>query len=231
MRITIHQPSYWPWLGLLDKIAKAEKYIVLDDVAANKASFQYRNQFLCNGEIKLITLPVDYRLGKSINLLKFTNNSWREEHLNKIRNYYLKTPYFENIFPEIVKLYHSYNNDLAFPFILKTMLFAFEYLNINVDVVTSSQYSSNLSKGELVFDLCHKAKATCYVSGKGAEQYMDEATYRLFENNNIQFEWHHFTHPIYQQHPKFKFVQGLSCLDMFFWLGKENSRKVFWNNI
>ena len=71
MKLSIHQPSYWPWLGLLSKIARSDHYIILDDVPANKASYQYRNQFFCNGKEKIITLPVNYHSDTPINQLMF----------------------------------------------------------------------------------------------------------------------------------------------------------------
>ena len=51
MKISIHQPSYWPWLGLLHKIRLSDADVILDNVNISKGSFQYRNQFLCNGNM------------------------------------------------------------------------------------------------------------------------------------------------------------------------------------
>ena len=45
MKVTIYQPTYWPWLGLLDKISKSELFVILDSVNVSKGSFQYRNKF------------------------------------------------------------------------------------------------------------------------------------------------------------------------------------------
>lgn len=231
MRITIHQPSYWPWLGLLDKIAKVEKYIVMDDVAANKASYQYKNQFFCNGQAKNISLPVNYKTGILINELQFKNDNWKQDHLNKIRNYYLKAPFFKEIYPQLEVLYNSYSDEVVFPFILETMKFSFDILNIKVDIVKSSELPSDLYKGDLVLDLCKKASATTYLSGQGAKIYMTKEQLADFKKDNINLEWHYFKHPVYSQHNKFDFISGLACLDLFFWNGKENSREIFWKKL
>jgi hypothetical protein len=231
MKVTIHQPSYWPWLGLLDKIAKAEKFIILDDVAANKASFQYRNQFFCNGSNKNLTLPVNHRLGKKLNELRLKNDNWKKDHLNKLKNYYLKAPYFNSIFPDIENLYHSFEGDKALEFIFDTMKFSFSFLNITVDTIFSSEMKSNEVKGDLVIDLCNKVNARTYLSGKGAEQYLDDDHLRKFMENGVDLEWHYFEHPIYSQHNKFDFISGLACLDLFFWNGRKNSCEIFWKNI
>ena len=46
MIITIHQPEHLPWLGLLNKIAKADKFVILDSVQFEKNYFQNRNKIL-----------------------------------------------------------------------------------------------------------------------------------------------------------------------------------------
>src|SRR5262245_12377367 len=66
MRVSIHQPSYWPWLGQLAKIAKSDRYVFLDSVDAARDDFQYRNLFFCNGQAKFLTLPVNYRMSMPI---------------------------------------------------------------------------------------------------------------------------------------------------------------------
>ena len=50
MIVSIHQPSYWPWLGHLNKIINSEHHIILDDVDIKRKSFQYRNFFNNNGK-------------------------------------------------------------------------------------------------------------------------------------------------------------------------------------
>ncbi len=59
MMVSIHQPSYFPWLGLLDKIEKSNAFIILDTVQFNDNAFQSRNIFLNhNGETQYLSIPV-----------------------------------------------------------------------------------------------------------------------------------------------------------------------------
>jgi len=231
MKVCIHQPSYWAWLGLLDKIAKSDKFIVLDNVSANKASYQYRNQFFCNGQSKIITLPVNYSMGIKLNDLRFKNNSWKDKHLDKISNYYIKSPYFESIFPEIRRIYDNYQEDLVFPFIWQTMKYLLQIFNIDVDIVFSSSLQSDFHKGELVIDLCKKTNADIYLSGNGGKDYIDNNLLNSFSQNKISVEWHSFNHPVYMQHRSHDFIFGLSSLDILFWNGIDKSRKLFWGNV
>ena len=57
--VAIHQPPYCPWLGYLDKMAKADEFVVLDEVQFTDRSPMHRNKFLqLNGEAKLLSLSV-----------------------------------------------------------------------------------------------------------------------------------------------------------------------------
>ena len=59
MMVSIHQPSYFPWLGLLDKIEKSNTFVILDTVQFNDNAFQSRNIFLNhNGAVQYLTIPV-----------------------------------------------------------------------------------------------------------------------------------------------------------------------------
>ena len=211
MLASIHQPSYWPWLGLFDKIAKTDTFILLDNAQVVKGTYQYRNIFFCSGEAKFITLPVNLKLGIRFNELEFNNGTWKAEHLNKLHNYYLKAPYFNVVYSELEKFYsNNFNNPIDL--LKETMLFSFERLNINVDFFLSSQFSISGLKG------------------RGSFEYMQEYI-PMFEEAKIKVTWHEFHHPVYGQDSRFPFVAGLSCLDLFFFQGFEKAREIFWGNI
>lgn len=223
--VSIHQPSYWPWLGQLAKIAASETYVCLDSVAAAKNENQYRNRFYCAGEAKYLTLPVNYRMGLRIDQLEFTNNLWRDDHLNKLRNYYRKAPYFGEVFPKIAPLYEAPNQSPV-QFILATMAFSFDALGINARVIRSSTLDVSGAKGDLVLDICRALGASRYVSGMGAYDYL-QGSLDDFRAIGTEVTWHRYVHPQYGQDPNLPFVEGLACLDLFFFQGLMGAKQVF----
>jgi len=231
MVLSIHQPSYWPWLGLLDKIAKSEKLIIFDDVEINKASFQFRNMFFCNGEAKYISLPINFNKKTRINEAFFKNDYWVSDHLNKLMNYYKKTPFFKQVFPLVNDLYTTKSHLSPHLFVIETVLFLMKYLNIETSTELSSKNKYEGKKGNLVFNICKKNKATIYLSGQGAKNYMTEEDYKNFNKNNIKIQWHEFKHPAYTQVEKFPFVSGLAGLDLLFFQGLEQSKNIFHENL
>lgn len=229
MRVSIHQPSYWPWLGQLAKIAKSDRYVLLDSVDAVRDDFQYRNLFFCNGQAKFLTLPVNYRVGLPIAELEFRNSGWQDEHLNKLTNYYRKAPFFELVYGRIAPVYAAASTSTA-AFLLATMQCALEILDIRVDIVKSSTLPVTGKKAELVLDICRQVEATEYVAGMGSYDYMKEAL-ADFANAHVQVTWHKYLHPEYRQAPSLPFVSGLACLDIFFFQGFDRARQIFWESV
>ena len=162
--------------------------------------------------------------------MKFKNNIWPSEHLDRFKNYYLKATHFKDIFSIIEKLYFS-SYKRPIDFIIDTMKMSFELLNINTEILLSSDLDGKGKKADLVLDLVKKAKGTVYFSGTGALNYFTKDDLKKFEEEGVRIQWQNFKHPKYQQSNKLLFVEGLACLDLFFFQGKEKSRKIFWNNV
>jgi len=44
MIVAIHQPNFLPWLGWFDKLARADVFVVLDNVALQRTGSAYTNR-------------------------------------------------------------------------------------------------------------------------------------------------------------------------------------------
>ncbi len=231
MILTIHQPSYWPWLGLLDKIAKADKYIILDSVDMKRQSYQFRNLFYCNGAAKYISIPVAFHQNTKINKAQYKNNIWVIEHLNKISNYYNKALFFNEIFPLIEAFYEKNKNLPPYLFVIETIYFMMKYLEIKTITELSSLQNYEGKKSDLMLDICIKNNASVYLSGQGAKEYMTETDFIKFKENNIEIKWQEFNHPTYLQKKNKPFISGLASLDILFSHGIEQAKNIFHNNI
>jgi len=232
MNISIHQPTYWPWLGLLNKVALSDIFIILDNVEASKGSFQYRNLFLCNNKAKYVTLPVNLHNRPLLSDLKFKDSNWKKKQLSLIADYYRRSDYFHDIFPEVIDVYEDYQSNSSCGLIINSMLKCFELFDINVIVKKASDLNLTKKKGMLVLEICQKLKVSTYISGQGAIAYMNKDLIEDFSKAGIQLKWQTFTHPTYYQGNKSpNFIEGLSSLDLLFHNGIENSRSILYKTI
>jgi hypothetical protein len=78
----------------------------------------------------------------------------------------------------------------------------------------------------LILELVKKSGDKTYLSGIGAKDYLNITD---FETNGIDIIYQDFSHPQYHQNNKSDFIAGLSCLDMLFNEGIQNSKQIFKN--
>jgi len=227
MKVSIHQPSYFPWLGLLDKINQSDTFIILDTVQLNDNAFQSRNIFLNHtGDIQYLTIPVqkkDYQK-KMMRELRVVDKKWQKKHNGFIIANYKKHPFFDEIYPFIEKVYTK-KYEFLIDILLDSMSASNDIFGINSKIVLASELEvdNSLVKDDLVIALLEKCQAVTYLSGTGAKSYQDE---NKFIEHNIKLSYQSFTHPSYNQKNASTFEIGLSALDVAFNLGIDNARKI-----
>ncbi len=221
--VSIHQPSYFPWLGFLDKVAKSDIFVILDTVQLNAAAYQHRNLFLDNqGKSHILTLPINKKnyKDKSIKELELSNNIWQKKHSKFIYFNYKKHPFFDEIYPLIEPIYqkeYKYLIDL----LLDTLTISIESFSIKTELVIASELQEiNTKKEDLVIDILKQVGAETYLSGNGAKSYQKEEN---FVSQGIKLEYQSFKHPTYQQINTNEFIEGMSCLDYLFNCGLQFS--------
>jgi len=227
MIVSIHQPSYFPWLGLLDKINNSDLYVLLDNVQLTDSAYQNRNIFLDNqGNKKLLTIPIskkDY-INNTIKDIKFSNGIWQKKHNKFIYFNYKKHPFFDEIYPFIEPLYKK-NYNYLIDFLIENMQISLELFKIDTKLMIASEldYNKELKKEDMVLDILNSVDAKIYLSGKGAMSYQNEDN---FNKKGIKLIYQEFTHPVYKQKGADSFVDGLACLDALFNLGTDESSKM-----
>ena len=67
MRVTIHQPEHFPYLGFFQKMQAADLFVILDDTQYTKENFQNRNKFLNkNGVEEWFTVELEQNTNKKL---------------------------------------------------------------------------------------------------------------------------------------------------------------------
>ena len=58
MILAAHQPHYLPWLGYLDKVAKADLFVVMDDLQYEAQNFQNRQRLKLADGARWVHVPL-----------------------------------------------------------------------------------------------------------------------------------------------------------------------------
>ena len=220
MIVGAHQPSFLPWLGYLDKVAKSDVFVVMDDLQYEAQNFQNRNKVLVQGGPQWLTVPLlrgaqtDRIIDKRIDNTglggrhHWQHRAWRTLELN-----YGKAPHFA-----------AYAGDLEVVFtrrwehLLELDLFVLDlarsWFGITQPIVRSSTLGLRGAKTDRIIDMCTKLGAKVYLSGRGGSQgYLDvDALGRA----GVSVMWQQFAHPVYPQRRAGAFVSHLAFIDLLF---------------
>jgi hypothetical protein len=224
MILSIHQPSYFPWFGLLHKIARSDTFVVMDEVQLSDSAYQHRNLFLSSsGEAKYLSIPFVRKgyLDRAFRDIAIAQPDWCKSHRDFIWSNYRKHAFAAEIMPRL-ELFFAASHAGLFEAVLASMRLCLELVGVQTRVILQSSlsYDRSLRKGELVLALARAAGADCYLSGTGAQAYLDPQQF----GRDMTLRYDRFTHPVYPQKNARAFVAGLSSLDLLFNVGGEASR-------
>lgn len=222
MILTAHQPMFMPWLGLFDKIARADVLCIFDDVPFERHGFGNRNYIKTHSGTQLLTVPVhlEDHLAKPAREVRICNDhAWRRKHVRSIELAYQKAPFFERYIGTLREIYAEewkYLSGLN-RVLLDWLLFE---LGIKVKIVTASEQRFSGAKSDLVLDMCKKLGATEYIFGSKGQDYCDT---EAFVRSGIKVHFQYYRNPVYEQlHGAF--AEHLSIIDLLMNCGPKSLR-------
>jgi len=231
LRVAIHQPDVFPWLGFFHKVGSVDTFILFDHIQVPRGRhWTTRNRILLNGEVSWLTVPIRKR-GRGLQVYRDIeinyDQAFQRKHLGTLEQAYRRAPAFGVIFPEIERLYAAryeklvdFNND----FITGVT----EHLGARTAFVSSSTLIErrpdlkDLTGNELLLELCVTAGAESYISGEGCTDFIRPES---FVERGIRFFFQRFEPIAYPQSSR-EFVSHLSILDALFNLGYEATRDI-----
>lgn len=224
MICAIHQPQYFPWLGYFDKMARADVFVLLDNVQFKKNEWQNRNRIRTpNGEgWQWLTVPVIHDHGQLIREVKINNQvDWAQQHRRAVELNYTKARYYREVWPALQPLFDQRWDNLCELNVAVVRKMA-ELLSIKTRIVTASELSVTSARTERLVDICRVLECDTYVAGSGCSNYMD---FDLFKASGIKLEIQDYQHPVYPQvwsRNGVDFVSHLSALDLIMNCGQQS---------
>lgn len=226
--VTIHQPSFLPWIGFFDKMARADTLVILDDAQMPKKGGTWTNrvQFLKNGKPGWLTVPIDrsYHDTRLINEIEIRHAvPWAGKMIDTIRQNYSHAPFFADVYPALETLLADPPPSLL-AFNLRILNGLFGMMNFDSSrLVLSSSLGISETATDRLIQLTQAVAGTAYLSGDGAGGYLEP---EKFAAAGIELLYQNFEHPAYPQINRETFVAGLSIVDVLMNCGPEATRKL-----
>jgi len=222
MIISIHQPHYLPWLGYIDKIDRADTFVILDNVQYKKNDWINRNKIKTARGSQWLTVPVTYHHPEKINQVTIDNKTnWAKKHFHALITNYSKSSAFEEHFPFFDDLYSrkwEYLTELN----IHIINYIIKVFGIKTQVVMASRLDLSEEPTERLIDICSQLKGDSYLSGSHGQNYMDMGK---FEKANIKIATQDFRHPVYPQLYG-EFLPNMAFVDILFNLGSRGIEMI-----
>ncbi len=218
MIVAAHQPHCLPWLGYLHKIARADVFVVMDDLQFEAQNYQNRNRIKVNNGTTWITVPLvkgpqaepicDKRIANSEN----PKEHWQRRGWLTLTTHYRKAPHWAAYAGELEEIFtRRWESLLELDMhVLRTML---RWFDIRTPIVMGSSLKLEGQRTARIVDMCKKVGADVYLSGKGGSTGYLEMD--LFDRAGVRVAWQEFEHPVYAQlYPALGFIKNLAAVDL-----------------
>ena len=223
--VVISQPMYFPWVGILEQVRLSNVFVHYEDVQFSRGSFSNRVQVKTENGIRWITVPLkNFILGQQINEVEIDYSiDWRRSHRDILKQAYAKSEHRTDMLDLVDEVFSQKYDSLAELSKSSTMVliryFGFEDAHTFID-------SPNLgvagSSSQRVIDICVGLKASRYITGHGAMNYLD---HEAFEARGIDIDYIDYGLFPYKQFYG-AFTPYVTVLDLVANCGKDGAQHI-----
>ena len=177
IKVAIHQPEHFPYMGFFQKMEYSDVFIILDDVQYSKGNWQNRNKFLNKNDVdEFFTIQLEKRAYKKlINEVEVSDSDWKKTILSKL---------YQNFKIDFTDVY-SYKKLVDIN--MASINWVREKLDIYTPMFLSSKLDINTQSTQRLIDITHEF-GTEYISGEGGKLYLDET---LFTDIKLSYHNQH----------------------------------------
>lgn len=229
MIVAAHQPAFLPWLGYLDKVARADVFVVMDDLQYEVGNFQNRNRVRLATGAHWLTVPL--LRGKQLDRIcdkridntgrggrhHWQHRAWRTLELN-----YHRAPHWGALSTALAPVF-AQKWERLIDLDLCVFDLACRWFRIDTPIVRSSTLGLRGARTERIANMCDALGTRTYLSGRGGStSYLDTV---LLADRGINVSWQSFTHPRHrQQYPGF--VSHLAFVDFAANVGRKLEKVI-----
>ena len=216
MILAAHQPQYLPWLGYFDKMALADRFVLLDTVQYKKNEWQNRNRIRAAKGSQWLTIPVHARFPARFDEVEADDKApWRRKHAATLRQAYARAPHRDAVLPALERLLQRPLRRLA-EINIEALRILADLLEVRTETILASSLAG-IPEGPdaRLIALCRRFGAERYLAGAGGRDYMD---LEAWKRAGIEVVFQEFRGPVYDQmRPGFE--PNLSAVDFLMHCG------------
>ncbi|WP_209874815.1 WbqC family protein [Azospirillum soli] len=221
MKVAVHQPNYFPWLGYFAKAASADVFIFLDDVQMPQGrSYVHRTMIHAPAGGTWMSAPVRRAERQLIKDVRFAEEDWRRRHRATLFHTYRKAPFADPVMA-LVDAIFAFESDSLSAFNIRAVTLVADYLGLSCRFALSSAHGLTSTSDDRLIELVKAVGGDTYLSGAGGNNYQDPGK---FEHAGIELRVCEYKPRPYRQFQGDGFVPGLSVLDALFNLGPDAVR-------
>ena len=222
--VAAHQPHYFPWIGLVHKIAQSDVFICLDDVQFEKRGFQNRTRYSTDSGLKFLTIPVFqkglYADAREIRDMRISERPAMIKHWRALQHRYAKSPGWRLVADRLETILTAEHNRMI-DLCLQTTELTLDMFGVrNVRFEMSSRYALSSTKADRIVELTERSGGTTYLSGSGARDYLK---HQQFSDRGLSLTFQNFVHPEYPQRTQHPFEKAAFALE---WLIEDPDNAV-----
>lgn len=225
--IAIMQPYFFPYISYFQLINAVDTFVIYDNIQYTKKGWINRNRLIFNNKIEYFTINLvkdsDYLdvVERKISPLFFEKES--KKILNKIKQNYRKAPFFNEIYPILIKIFFLKTDNL-FDYIFESLKIISDYFEIKTILIKSSSLNINheLKGVNKVLGICNILNANNYINPIGGielynkKEFLKEGVTLNFLKS-YQIKYHQFN---------IDFVPNLSIIDVMMFNSKEEIKEM-----
>lgn len=227
MKLGIMQPYLFPYIGYFQLINSVDKFLLYDDVQFIKGGWINRNRLLINGKYSMFILKIksdNFKLNINERFLMENFEYENKKIIKSIKLAYSKAPYFNEVI-DLIENILSYNENNLSKFIINSIIEICNYLDINTEIIISSQLKKNnsLKAQEKVIHINNILGSNIYINSLGGIELYSK---KVFEENGINLYFLKSKNIIYTQFDEKKFISNLSIIDVLMFNAKEKVKEL-----
>lgn len=229
IRLAIHQPNLLPRLKVLQKLAQADVWCVLDSVQYNAGEWQNRSRIVTfhgNNETFWLTIPVHRPYGRSTLIREITvaKPSIVDQRIKQTLFYaFRRAPYWNAIDEFLSNLKPVLTANNLVQFCVETTCFLLHIAGRQPTVLFSSSLPIIGKGSTLMAAICRHLNAASYLADSGAKNYLQSAHF-----TGIEVVWQDWCEPL-EKWPGIKSWRDISNINYLARVGPERFKQHLLN--